>query len=161
MDKITSDVDFRLSTTNNTSALPLSKRDRSDEPDTYAYPKNTSDVNTVGGDVEILGSIKESKEDQSFEVAKNFQTAESLFNYGKDSLQNLNYSDAETAFRGFVKKYPKDEKAPYVFDIGTGIETSIEELVKLISKNINISLINAQNHKTSWSTQYSFSEETL
>ena len=115
MDKITSDVDFRLSTTNNTSALPLSKRDRSDEPDTYAYPKNTSDVNTVGGDVEILGSIKESKEDQSFEVAKNFQTAESLFNYGKDSLQNLNYSDAETAFRGFVKKYPKDEKAPSAY----------------------------------------------
>ena len=115
IDKITSDVDFRLSTTNNTSALPLSKRDRSDEPDTYAYPKNTSDVNTVGGDVEILGSIKESKEDQSFEVAKNFQTAESLFNYGKDSLQNLNYSDAETAFRGFVKKYPKDEKAPSAY----------------------------------------------
>ena len=115
MDKITSDVDFRLSTTNNTSALPLSKRDRSDEPDTYAYPKNTSDVNTVGGDVEILGIIKESKEDQSFEVAKNFQTSESLFNYGKDSLQNLNYSDAETAFRGFVKKYPKDEKAPSAY----------------------------------------------
>ena len=60
LDKITSDVDFRLSTKNDTSSggLPISKRDRSHEKDTYAYPKNTSDVDASGGDFEILGTIK-------------------------------------------------------------------------------------------------------
>ena len=60
LDKITSDVDFRLSTKNDTSSggLPISKRDRSHKKDTYAYPKNTSDVDASGGDVEILGTIE-------------------------------------------------------------------------------------------------------
>ena len=116
--KITSDVDFRLSTKNNTSTggLPIAKRDRSDEKDTFAYLDNTSDVNTSGGDAEILGTIeKKDIIDESFEVARNFQSPDDLFNYGKDSLRNLNYSDAEDAFRGFVKKYPKDEKIPNAY----------------------------------------------
>ena len=118
LDTISSDVDFRLSTKNNTSSggLPVGARDRSDEKDTYAYPKNTSDVNTSGGDTEILGTIKEQKsEDVAIEIARNFQTADSLFSYGKDSLQNLNYSDAENAFRGFVEKYPKDVNTPSAY----------------------------------------------
>ena len=85
-DKITSDVDFRLSTKNDTSSggLPISKRDRSHEKDTYAYPKNTSDVDASGGDVEILGTIeKKDFIDESFEVARNFRTPDDLFNYGK------------------------------------------------------------------------------
>ena len=59
LDRINSDVNFRLSTDNNDNSggLPKSKRDRSGEKDTHAYPKNTSDVNTMGGDVEILGTI--------------------------------------------------------------------------------------------------------
>ena len=63
---LSSDVDFRLSNTNDSSTggLPLAKKDRSNEKDTYAYPKNTSDVNTSGGDTEILGTIKEQKSDR-------------------------------------------------------------------------------------------------
>ena len=115
LDRINSDVNFRLSTDNNDNSggLPKSKRDRSGEKDTYAYPKNTSDVNTMGGDAEILGTIdKNVIIDEPFEIAKNFQSPESLFNHGKDSLQNLNYENAEMAFRGFIKKYPKDDKVP-------------------------------------------------
>ena len=115
LDRINSDVNFRLSTDNNDNSggLPKSKRDRSGEKDTHAYPKNTSDVNTMGGDVEILGTIdKNVNIDEPFEIAKNFQSPESLFNHGKDSLQNLNYANAEMAFRGFIKKYPKDDKVP-------------------------------------------------
>jgi len=115
LDRINSDVNFRLSTNNNDNSggLPKSKRDRSGEKDTHAYPKNTSDVNTIGGDVEILGTIdKNVNIDEPFEIAKNFQSPESLFNHGKDSLQNLNYANAEMAFRGFIKKYPKDDKVP-------------------------------------------------
>tara|TARA_B100001750_G_C15476468_1_gene582760 strand:+ start:160 stop:990 length:831 start_codon:yes stop_codon:yes gene_type:complete len=41
-------------------------------------------------------------------------------------------------FLELISECPKDEIAPYVFDFGTGTETSIEELVKLISKKINI-----------------------
>ena len=118
LDTISSDVDFRLSTKNNTSSggLPVGARDRSNEKDTYAYPKNTSDVNTSGGDTEILGTIKEQKsEDVAIEIARNFQTPDSLFSYGKDSLQKLNYSDAENAFRGFVEKYPKDVNTPSAY----------------------------------------------
>ena len=118
LDTISSDVDFRLSTKNNTSSggLPVGARDRSNEKDTYAYPKNTSDVNTSGGDTEILGTIKEQKsEDVAIEIARNFQTPDSLFSYGKDSLQNLNYSDAENALRGFVEKYPKDVNTPSAY----------------------------------------------
>ena len=118
LDIISSDVDFRLSTKNDSTSggLPVGARDRSDEKDTYAYPKNTSDVNTSGGDTEILGTIKEQEtKDVAIEIARNFQTPDSLFNYGKDSLQNLNYSDAENAFRGFVEKYPKDIKVPSAY----------------------------------------------
>ena len=118
LDTISSDVDFRLSTKNDATSggLPVGARDRSDEKDTYAYPKNTSDVNTSGGDTEILGTIKEQEtKDVAIEIARNFQTPDSLFNYGKDSLQNLNYSDAENAFRGFVEKYPKDIKTPSAY----------------------------------------------
>ena len=119
MDKISSDVDFRLSKkdNNSTGGLPIAKRDRSSEPDTYAYPKNDSEVNTSGGDTEILGTIdiKDGPEEEAIEVARNFQTPNSLFDYGKDSLRNLNYSDAESAFRGFVQKYPKDEKVPNAY----------------------------------------------
>ena len=118
LDTISSDVDFRLSTKNDATSggLPVGARDRSDEKDTYAYPKNTSDVNTSGGDTEILGTIKEQEtKDVAIEIARNFQTPDSLFNYGKDSLQNLNYSDAENAFRGFVEKYPKDIKVPSAY----------------------------------------------
>ena len=118
LDIISSDVDFRLSTKNDATSggLPVGARDRSDEKDTYAYPKNTSDVNTSGGDTEILGTIKEQEtKDVAIEIARNFQTPDSLFNYGKDSLQNLNYSDAENAFRGFVEKYPKDIKVPSAY----------------------------------------------
>ena len=118
LDIISSDVDFRLSTKNDATSggLPIGARDRSDEKDTYAYPKNTSDVNTSGGDTEILGTIKEQgTKDVAIEIARNFQTPDSLFNYGKDSLQNLNYSDAENAFRGFVEKYPKDIKVPSAY----------------------------------------------
>ena len=118
LDKITSDVDFRLSTKNgnSTGGLPIAKRDRSREKDTHAYPDNTSDVNSSGGDAEILGTIeKKDTIDESFEVARNFQTPDDLFNYGKNSLRNLNYSDAENAFRGFVKKYPKDENIPNAY----------------------------------------------
>ena len=71
--------------------LPISKRDKSNEKDTYAYPKNTSDVATSGGDAEILGTIeKKDSIDEPFEIARNFQTPDDLFNYGKNSLQNLN-----------------------------------------------------------------------
>ena len=118
LDIISSDVDFRLSTKIDATSggLPVGARDRSDEKDTYAYPKNTSDVNTSGGDTEILGTIKEQKsEDVAIEIARNFQTPDSLFSYGKDSLQNLNYSDAENAFRGFVEKYPKDVNTPSAY----------------------------------------------
>ncbi len=118
LDTISSDVDFRLSTKNDTPSggLPVGARDRSDEKDTYAYPKNTSNVNTSGGDTEILGTIKqEDSKDVAIEIARNFETSDSLFNYGKDSLQNLNYSDAEDAFRGFVKKYPKDVNTPSAY----------------------------------------------
>ena len=118
LDTISSDVDFRLSTKNDATSggLPVGARDKSDEKDTYAYPKNTSDVNTSGGDTEILGTIKEQgTKDVAIEIARNFQTPDSLFNYGKDSLQNLNYSDAENAFRGFVEKYPKDIKTPSAY----------------------------------------------
>ena len=118
LNTISSDVDFRLSTKNDTTSggLPVGERDRSDEKDTYAYPKNTSNINTSGGDTEILGTIKEKdSKDVAIEIARNFQTADSLFNYGKDSLQNLNYSDAENAFRGFVEKYPKDVNTPSAY----------------------------------------------
>ncbi len=119
LNRINSDVDFRLSTNKNVPSeegLPLSKKDRSGEKDTYAYPKNTSDVNTVGGDVEILGTIeKKDNIDEPYEIAKNFQSPESLFNHGKDSLRNLNYENAEMAFRGFIKKYPKDDKVPSAY----------------------------------------------
>ena len=118
LDTITSDVDFRLSTKNNTSteSLPMAKKDRSGIKDTYAYPDNTSDVDSSGGDAEILGTI-ETKDaiDEPFEVARNFQSPEDLFSYGKDSLRNLNYSDAENAFKGFVKKYPKNENVPNAY----------------------------------------------
>ena len=111
LDKITSDVDFRLSTNNDTSSggLPISKRDRSHEKDTYAYPKNTSDVNTSGGDTEILGTIKKKDNiDEPFEVARNFQTPDDLFNYGKESLRNLNYSEAEKYLQKAVEILPLD-----------------------------------------------------
>ena len=118
LDRISSDVDFRLSTKKNapSEGLPISKRDKSNEKDTYAYPKNTSDVDTSGGDVEILGTIeKKDSVDESFEIARNFQSPDDLFNYGKNSLQNLNYTEAENVFRGFVKKYPKNEKVPNAY----------------------------------------------
>ena len=112
-DRINSDVDFRLSNRNNT---PQYKNKNEIEQDTYAYPKNTSDVDTTGGDTEILGTIKEKdSKGEAFEIARNFQTPDSLFNYGKKSLQNLNYSDAESAFRGFVEKYPKDDQVPSAY----------------------------------------------
>ena len=118
LNTVTSDVDFRLSTKNITSTegLPKAKKDRSGIKDTYAYPDNTSDVNSSGGDAEILGTIKQKDNiDEPFEVARNFQSPDDLFNYGKDSLRNLNYSDAENAFKGFVKKYPKNEKVPNAY----------------------------------------------
>ena len=118
LDRITSDVDFRLSTKNNTSTggLPIAKRDRTGEKDTYAYQDNTSNVDTSGGDVEILGSIKnQDSKDEAFEIAKNFQTPDTLFDYGKDSLKDLNYANAENAFRGFVKKYPTNDKIPSAY----------------------------------------------
>ena len=118
LSKFSSDIDFRLSKKdgNFSEALPLSKRDRSGEPDTYAYPKNTSEVDATGGDVEILGTIDQKQEiDESIEIARNFQNPDDLFNYGKDSLQNLNYDEAESAFRGFVKKYPDDQKTPSAY----------------------------------------------
>ena len=118
LETITSDVDFRLSTKNDSSTggLPIAKRDRSDKKDTYAYTDNTSDVNTSGGDAEILGTIKKKGAvDESFEIARNFQSPNDLFKYGKDSLRNLNYSDAENAFKGFVKKYPKNENVPNAY----------------------------------------------
>ena len=117
LDTMSSDVDFRLSTKNNdnSEALPLSKRDMSGENDTYAYPDNKSDISTTGADTQILGTLKGTPKDAPLEVAKNFQTPDSLFDYGKDSLQNLNYSDAEIAFRGFVKKYPKNAKVPSAY----------------------------------------------
>ena len=112
---LSSDVDFRLSNTNDSSTggLPLAKKDRSNEKDTIAYPKNTSDIDTSGGDTEILGTLKDrTVQDEAVEIAKNFQTPDDLFNYGKESLQNLNYSDAENAFRGFISKFPNDERIP-------------------------------------------------
>ena len=113
LDTITSDIDFRLSNKNDLSQY---KNKKEMEQDTYAYPKHTSDINTSGGDEEILGTItKQDPASEAFEVAKNFQTPDSLFDYGKDSLQNLNYSDAETAFRGFVNKYPEDKKIPSAY----------------------------------------------
>ncbi len=118
LDRISSDVDFRLSTKKNapSEGLPESKRDKSNIKDTYAYPKNTSDVNTSGGDAEILGTIqKKDSVDESFEIARNFQSPDDLFNYGKSSLQNLNYIEAENVFRGFLKKYPKNEKVPNAY----------------------------------------------
>ena len=118
LDRISSDVDFRLSTKKNapSEGLPLSKRDKSNKKDTYAYPKNTSDVDASGGDAEILGTIeKKDSVDESFEIARNFQSPDDLFNYGKSSLQNLNYTEAENVFRGFVKKYPKNEKVPNAY----------------------------------------------
>jgi len=118
LDRISSDVDFRLSTKKNapSEGLPESKRDKSNIKDTYAYPKNTSDVNTSGGDAEILGTIqKKDSVDESFEIARNFQSPDDLFNYGKSSLQNLNYIEAEHVFRGFLKKYPKNEKVPNAY----------------------------------------------
>ena len=118
LDRISSDVNFRLSTKKNSPSegLPISKRDKSNEKDTYAYPKNTSDVATSGGDAEILGTIeKKDFIDEPFEIARNFQTPDDLFNYGKNSLQNLNYTEAENIFRGFVKKYPKNEKVPNAY----------------------------------------------
>ena len=118
LNKITSDVDFRLSKKNDTSTggLPIARRDRSGEKDTYAYHDNTSDVNTTGGDVEILGTIEtRDSTNETIEIAKNFQTPDSLFDYGKESLQNLNYSNAEIAFKGFIKKYPQDDKIPNAY----------------------------------------------
>ena len=118
LDTISSDVDFRLSTKNNTSTegLPIAKKDRSGIKDTYAYHDKTSDVNSSGGDAEILGTIKQKDNiNEPFEVARNFQSPEDLFSYGKDSLRNLNYSDAENAFKGFVKKYPKNENVPNAY----------------------------------------------
>ena len=118
LDRISSDVNFRLSTKENapSEGLPISKRDKSNEKDTYAYPKNTSDVDTSGGDAEILGTIeKQDSVDESFEIARNFQSPDDLFNYGKNSLQNLNYTEAENIFRGFVEKYPKNEKVPNAY----------------------------------------------
>ena len=118
LDRISSDVNFRLSTKKNapSEGLPISKRDRSHKKDTYAYPKNTSDVDASGGDVEILGTIeKKDFIDEPFEIAKNFLSPDDLFNYGKESLRNLNYSEAENAFKGFVKKYPKNENVPNAY----------------------------------------------
>lgn len=115
---LSSDVDFRLSNTNDpsTGGLPLAKKDRSNEKDTIAYPKNTSDIDTSGGDTEILGTLKDrTVQDEAVEIAKNFQTPDDLFNYGKESLQNLNYSDAENAFRGFISKFPNDERIPNAY----------------------------------------------
>ena len=117
LNTISSDVDFRLSDRlSKNNGLPRSESKNENEQDTYAYPKNTSDVDSVGGDAEILGTIeKQDSKDEAFEVARNFQTPESLFDYGKESLQNLNYSDAENAFRGFVEKYPKNNKVPSAY----------------------------------------------
>lgn len=114
INRINSDVDLRLSNKdNNTGGLPIGERDRSDEVDTIAYPKNTSNVDSTGGDTEILGTIKnQSKENEAIEIAKNFQSADSLYDYGKDSLRNLNYFNAEQAFKGFIKKFPNDLKMP-------------------------------------------------
>jgi tol-pal system protein YbgF len=112
LDRFTSDVDFRLSNKNNTSQYI----DKKSAQDTYAYPDNTSEVDASGGDVEILGTIKNQKpEEEAFEIAKNFQDPENLFKYGKDSLQNLDYTNAEMAFRGFVKKYPNNDKIPNAY----------------------------------------------
>ena len=118
LNTISSDVDFRLSKKNDTASggLPVGARDRTGEKDTYAYPKNTSNINTSGGDTEILGTIKQNdSKDEGIEIARNFQTPDSLFDYGKNSLQNLNYSEAENAFRGFVEKYPKDVNTPSAY----------------------------------------------
>ena len=113
---ISSKYQRRTKNDTSTEGLPKAKKDRSGIKDTYAYPDNTSDVNSSGGDAEILGTIKQKDNiDEPFEVARNFQSPDDLFNYGKDSLRNLNYSDAENAFKGFVKKYPKNENVPNAY----------------------------------------------
>tara|TARA_B100000029_G_C17609046_1_gene968668 strand:+ start:13878 stop:14810 length:933 start_codon:yes stop_codon:yes gene_type:complete len=115
INRINSDVDLRLSNKDevSTGGLPIGERDRTGEKDTIAYPKNTSNVDSSGGDTEILGTIKtKSKDDEAIEIAKNFQSADSLFDHGKNSLKNLDYFNAEQAFKGFVKKFPDNENIP-------------------------------------------------
>ena len=110
IDKFTSDIDLRLSNTNNN--FRNEKKDMRN--DTYAYPQSNSKVDTSGGDTEILGTIKNKriKKDEAFNIANNFETPESLYDYGKASLMNLEYQEAEIAFRGFVKKYPNNKLTP-------------------------------------------------
>ena len=52
------------------------------------------------------------RDDEAIEIAKNFQSADDLFDHRKDSLKNLNYFNAEQAFKGFVSKFPNNEKMP-------------------------------------------------
>ena len=90
LDMLTSDVDFRLSKDNSLSnSLPLSEsKDYKD--DTYAYPNNQSEVNTSGGDTQILGVLKnKDNTNESNDLEDNFQTPDSLYKYAKNSLRNL------------------------------------------------------------------------
>ncbi len=105
-DKLSSDINFRLSNTNNSKTESQNMAN-----DTYAYPNNRSQVNDSGGDTEILGTLK-SKKNESFDIANNFETPESFYDYAKTSLMNLEYKEAEIAFKDFVKKYPKNELTP-------------------------------------------------
>ena len=61
--------------------------------------------------LKILGTLK-SKPNESFDIANNFETPESFYDYAKTSLMNLEYKEAEIAFKDFVKKYPKNELTP-------------------------------------------------
>ena len=100
---------FRLSNIDSSKNKDTTKN----RVDTYAYPDNRSGVDASGGDTEILGMIKDNDmEESSSQLAQNFQTPKSLFEYGKTSLMDLDYKNAEIAFRGFIKKYPKDDLVP-------------------------------------------------
>ena len=113
LDKLDSDINFRLSNTGNNQSI---EKRSTPETDTYAYPSNKSQIDASGGDTEILGTLKDSnKEIDNMEFAKNFQTPESLYEYGKTALLNLNYEDAENAFKGFIEKYPKDNLVPEAY----------------------------------------------
>jgi len=109
LDKLSSDIDLRLS---NTSKSKIESSSMAS--DTYAYPNNKSQISNYGGDTEILGTLKNVKDKKSdpIDIANNFQTPESLYDYAKSSLMNLEYKESEIAFRGFVKKYPKNKLTP-------------------------------------------------
>ena len=114
LDMLTSDIDFRLSKDNSSSnPLPLSESKKDYKDDTYAYPNNQSEVNTSGGDTQILGVLKnKNNTNESNDLADNFQTPDSLYKYAKNSLRNLEYSEAEVAFKSFIEKYPKNDLTP-------------------------------------------------